>query len=121
MDLCFPPAVKLTKRSASFQSYTGSSKSLKWENNAGNTGVCSCHKREDFPQGQSLSPFIPHGGSSAKLGHKADTEQSPRQSSDFIYASSDQGQLEWSQIYSRFTYPESCAPSGIDSPQPGDC
>lgn len=89
-------SVKLTKRSASFQNYTGSSKSLEWENSAGNIGIYSCHKRQDFPQGQPLSPLILHGGFSAKLGHKADTEQSSRQSSDFIYASSDQGQLEWS-------------------------
>lgn len=116
MDLCFPPAVKMTKRSASFQNYTGSSKNLEWENKAGNTDICSFHKRQDFPQGQPLSPLSPHGASSAKLGHKADTEQSPRQSSDFICASSDQGQLEWSQIYSRLTCPQSCAPSGIDFP-----
>lgn len=121
MDLCFPPAVKLTKRSASFQNYTVSSKSLKWESTAGNTGICSCHKKQDFPQGQPSSPLILHGSSSAKLGHKADTEQSPRQSSDFIYAFSAQGQLEWSQIYSRFTCPQSCAPSGINSPQPRGC
>lgn len=54
MDLCFPPAGKLIMRSASFQNHTGSSKSLKWENKAGNTGICSCHKRQDFPQGQPL-------------------------------------------------------------------
>lgn len=38
--------------------------------------------------------FPLHDGSSAKVSHKVDTEQSPRQSSDFIYASSDLGHLE---------------------------
>lgn len=38
--------------------------------------------------------FTLHDSSSATLRHEADTEQSPRQSSDFIYASSDLRQLE---------------------------
>lgn len=38
--------------------------------------------------------FPLHDGSSAKLSHEADIQQSPRQSSDFIYVSSNLGHLE---------------------------
>lgn len=118
MDLCFPPAVNLTRESASFQNCTETSKSLKWENAIENTGICSCHNRQDTapancckqlcPQGQPLPPFSLRDSFSATLSHETDTEQSPRQSCGFIYASSHPGQLQLN--YFRFTRDLNLAP-----------
>lgn len=52
------------------------------------------------------------------LSHETDTEQSPRQSTDFIYASSDLGQLDWSSIYFRFTWDLNLAPRAVLHQEP---